>query len=95
MNGQNEVYYYDPQTGAMVHGQQKIDGHWYYFDEKNGEMLTGFQYIPDQNKTCYYDQNGEMQYGWQYINGQTYYLDQNTGALDHGQAKINGHWYLF
>ena len=32
MNGQNEVYYYDPQTGAMVHGEQKIDGHWHYFN---------------------------------------------------------------
>ncbi|WP_225354958.1 hypothetical protein [Ligilactobacillus ruminis] len=44
-------------------------------------MKTGFQWISDQHKTCYYNGNGQMLYGRQYINGRWYTFNRWTGAL--------------
>ena len=65
----------------MQYGQQRIGGKWYLFDNNIGAMKTGFQWISDQRKTCYYNGNGQMLYGRQYINGRWYNFNQWTGAL--------------
>ncbi|MBU3851575.1 MAG: KxYKxGKxW signal peptide domain-containing protein, partial [Candidatus Paralactobacillus gallistercoris] len=68
--------------------QVEQNGKWYL--EQNGKKLTGFQQVPGQNKTCYYDPNngGAMVYGQQYINGHWYLFDQNTGAMQTGWQTV-------
>ncbi|MDD5958042.1 MAG: GH25 family lysozyme [Ligilactobacillus ruminis] len=73
-----KTFYYS--KGKAVTGQQHIDGKWYLFGS-DGAMKTGFQRIPEQNKTCYYNDKGQMLYGRQYINGRWYTFNQCTGAL--------------
>ena len=65
----------------MKYGQVNIDGHWYFFDKVTGAMKTGWVYIPEQNKTVYYNKDGQMVYGTQIINGKTYHFDTFDGAL--------------
>ena len=65
----------------MQYGQQHIGGKWYLFDKNNGAMKTGFQWISNQRKTCYYNGKGQMLYGRQYINGRWYTFNRWTGAL--------------
>ena len=79
---QNKTVYYDSKTGAMVHGQQKINGYWYYFDDVTGAMKFGYQWIGGkQHKEVYYDLvTGAMVYGQQNINGKWQYFDRVTGA---------------
>ncbi|MBQ9062315.1 MAG: C39 family peptidase [Eubacterium sp.] len=61
--------------------QVKI-GNDYYLQDAGGKNLTGFQYIPEQNKTCYYDPlSGKMLYGKQKIGNYWYYFDTSTGAM--------------
>lgn len=72
-------FYYS--KGKAVTGQQHIGGKWYLFDKNTGAMKTGFQWISDQRKTCYYNGNGQMLYGRQYINGRWYTFNRWTGAL--------------
>ena len=91
---ENATRYFDTFTGKMAIGQQKLNDHWYLFDQ-NGVMQRGFQYIPDQNKTVYYNEQGQMQYGWQWIENGTRYFDTFTGKMAIGQQKLNDHWYLF
>ncbi|SFG60257.1 GH25 family lysozyme, partial [Ligilactobacillus ruminis] len=47
-----KTFYYS--KGKAVTGQQHIGGKWYLFDKNTGAMKTGFQWISDQRKTCYY-----------------------------------------
>ena len=70
---------------ASVNEELK-DGYWYLYDE-SGNMLTGFQYIPQLDKTCYYDRYGHMLYGLQWIDGNVYYFDTGTGGIQKGQQK--------
>ena len=81
-------YYGDPQTGWLKTGQLQNNGCWYLFDANNAVMLTGFQQVPGQNKTCYYNASGAMVYGQQYINGHWYLFDQNTGAMQTGWQTV-------
>ncbi|MEY8661371.1 GH25 family lysozyme [Ligilactobacillus faecis] len=76
----NATRYFDTFDGKMTTGQRLINGHWYLFNDK-GEMQRGFQYIPDQKKTVYYNQDGWMLYGEQIIAGKKYYFDPVTGAM--------------
>ncbi|MEY8661311.1 C39 family peptidase, partial [Ligilactobacillus faecis] len=76
----NATRYFDTFDGKMAIGQQKLNGHWYLFDQK-GAMQRGFQNIPEQNKTVYYNQDGWMLYGVQQIEQAKYYFDPITGAL--------------
>ena len=46
-------------------------------------MKTGWVYIPEQNKTVYYNKDGQMVYGTQIINGKKYYFDTFDGSLKH------------
>ncbi len=68
--------------------EQAKGGYWYLYDDQ-GNMLTGFQYIPQLNKTCYYDKYGHMLYGQQYINGYWYLFDNVTGAMKTGFQYIS------
>ena len=90
----NATRYFDTFNGNMAIGQQKINDHWYLFNEK-GEMQRGFQDIPKQNKTVYYNKDGWMLYGWQWVDNATRYFDKFDGKMTVGQKNINGHWYLF
>ncbi len=82
--GKTKRVYYN-KKGWMLYGEQQIDGYWYLFNTINGTMQTGFQYISNQNKTCYYKESGKdigrMQYGQQQINGHWYLFDKITGAM--------------
>ena len=75
-------------NGTAVTGQRQINGKWYLFGS-DGSMKTGFQWVANQNKTCYYASNGQMQYGQQYINGKWYLFDKNTGAMKTGFQWIS------
>ena len=92
----NATRYFDTFNGAMVTGQQKINGHWYLFDN-SGAMQRGFQNLKayGDDKTVYYNQDGWMLYGWQGIDNVPYYFDTFNGAMMTGERYINGHWYLF
>lgn len=84
---ENATRYFDTFDGKMAIGQQNINGHWYLFNEK-GEMQRGFQQIPDQNKTVYYNKDGWMLYGQQNIGGYWYNFDTFDGAMKTGFVKI-------
>ena len=86
LNGWGGNKYY--VNGNAVTGQRQINGKWYLFGS-DGSMKTGFQWVADQNKTCYYASNGQMQYGQQYINGKWYLFDKNTGAMKTGFQWIS------
>ena len=66
------------KTGAMMYGEQKIDGKWYYFDRQTGIMAVGIQSITMNNsskKTVCYGADGAMCYGEQKIDGKWYLFD--------------------
>lgn len=41
---QDKTVYYDPATGHMLHGMQKIAGKWYYFDFNTGARTSNQVY---------------------------------------------------
>ncbi|KRM53479.1 glycoside hydrolase family 70 protein [Ligilactobacillus araffinosus] len=86
---QDKTVYYNPETSAMVYGQQKINNQWYYFDKITGAMKLGYYWIAEQQKEVYYDPNkGNMVYGQQKIDDKWQYFDGVTGA----QAKNKYVW---
>ncbi|WP_288747408.1 glycoside hydrolase family 68 protein [uncultured Lactobacillus sp.] len=94
--GQNKTVYYDPATGHMLYGFQKINGKTYYFAPDSGARfsgqikLSGYWYL-------FSDKDGVMQTGFQYLAGQkkTVYYDPATGHMLYGFQKINGKTYYF
>ena len=75
-----EVYSYFPEDGAY---------HWRYFHPVTGALQTGFSYVVEQNKWCYYDpETAWMVYGEQFIDGGWYYFDPYTGAMDYDFAYL-------
>lgn len=94
--GQNKTVYYDPATGHMLYGFQKINGKTYYFAPDSGARfsgqikLSGYWYL-------FSDKDGVMQTGFQYLAGQkkTVYYDPATGHMLYGLQKINGKTYYF
>lgn len=94
--GQNKTVYYDPATGHMLYGLQKINGKTYYFAPDSGARfsgqikLSGYWYL-------FSDKDGVMQTGFQYLAGQkkTVYYDPATGHMLYGFQKINGKTYYF
>ncbi|MFV4960887.1 glycoside hydrolase family 68 protein [Lactobacillus delbrueckii subsp. allosunkii] len=94
--GQNKTVYYDPATGHMLYGFQKIKGKTYYFAPDSGARfsgqikLSGYWYL-------FSDKDGVMQTGFQYLAGQkkTVYYDPATGHMLYGLQKINGKTYYF
>ena len=86
-NGWDAAHKYYYVNGRKYTGQKNIGGKWYLF--KDGAMKTGFQWIPEQRKTCYYNGKGQMQYGQQHIGGKWYLFDKNTGAMKTGLQWIS------
>ncbi|WP_269765672.1 glycoside hydrolase family 68 protein [Lactobacillus delbrueckii] len=94
--GQNKTVYYDPATGHMLYGLQKINGKTYYFAPGSGARVTG--QIKINGKWYMFDKKtGVMQTGFQYIASQkkTVYYSPKTGQMLYGLQKINGKWYMF
>ena len=81
-------------NGNAVTGQRQINGKWYLFGS-DGSMKTGFQWISDQRKTCYYASNGQMQYGSQRIGNYYCYFDPSTGSMHLGWLTLNGKKYYY
>ena len=94
------TYYFKPDNGAMVHGEQYITSDknrigWYYFSPDNGKMAHGMQYLPSNGgKWVYYDATtGIMAHGERYVNYDRshtgwYYFDQWTGKMAHGNVYV-------
>ena len=94
--GQNKTVYYDPATGHMLYGLQKINGKTYYFAPGSGARVVG--QIKINGKWYMFDKKtGVMQTGFQYIASQkkTVYYSPKTGQMLYGLQKINGKWYMF
>ena len=94
--GQNKTVYYDPATGHMLYGLQKIDGKTYYFAPGSGARFGG-QIKIDGYWYLFSKEDGVMQTGFQYLAGQkkTVYYDPATGHMLYGLQKINGKTYYF
>ncbi|MBR0397508.1 MAG: C39 family peptidase [Eubacterium sp.] len=60
--------------------QVKKDDGW-YLQDPDGKYLTGFQYVSEGNKTCYFGKDGRMVFGSQVIGKRLYYFDKKTGAM--------------
>ena len=56
--GEGNIRYLDPVSGAMVTGWQLIDDNWYYFETDYGAMVTGWQVI--DGKDYYFYDDGAM-----------------------------------
>lgn len=83
-------YYLDPaRDGAMVTGQQEIDGAVYCFSDA-GLLLTGW--LEDEAGRRYLNDNGIMLTGWQEIDGQRYYF-AGDGYACTGWNEIGGGQY--
>lgn len=75
-----ELYSYFPEDNAY---------HWRYFHPVTGALQTGFSYVVEQDKWCYYDPDTAwMVYDEQYIDGGWYYFDPCTGAMDYEFAYL-------
>lgn len=94
--GQKKTVYYDPATGHMLYGLQKIDGKTYYFAPGSGARFGG-QIKIDGNWYLFSKEDGVMQTGFQYLAGQkkTVYYDPANGHMLYGFQKINGKTYYF
>ncbi|MFT8607581.1 MAG: glycoside hydrolase family 70 protein, partial [Liquorilactobacillus ghanensis] len=68
--------------------QERIGNKWYLINPSNNQKQVGFQYIPDQEKTVFYNKQGQMQYGQQKVNGKWYLFDDVTGAMKVGMQYV-------
>src|SRR5699024_1523547 len=85
---EGKTYYYT-RSGAILYGEQRIDGKYYHFDEKSGEMSEGFCDLG--MKVVYYAPgSGEMLYGEQLIDGKYYHFHEQSGAMSTGFCNL-GH----
>lgn len=90
----DKTVHYD-ERGRMVKGEvysyfpEDRSYHWRYFHPVTGELQTGFSYVVEHDKWCYYDpETAWMVYGEQYIDGGWYYFDPATGAMDKDFAYL-------
>ncbi|MFT9357161.1 MAG: glycoside hydrolase family 70 protein, partial [Liquorilactobacillus nagelii] len=83
-----QKYSLGDQSANNYFVQENLNGKWYLIDPLNNQKQTGFQYIPDQIKTVYYNAQGEMQYGQQFLGGHWYLFDSRTGAMETGLQYI-------
>ena len=94
--GQKKTVYYEPATGHMLYGFQKINGKTYYFAPGSGARVVG--QIKINGKWYMFDKKtGVMQTGFHYIASQkkTVYYSPKTGQMLYGLQRINGKWYMF
>jgi hypothetical protein len=74
----------------MVHGELKLNNHWYLFDYVDGhEYRNSFGHLKD-GRTAYYNGDGQMVYGEQKINNQWYYFNTLNGAMVRGFFSFPG-----
>ena len=72
------------EDGAMLYGEQRVDGRWYNFDRVTGAMSTGLTDLG--YKTVLYGEDGAMLYGLQQVEGSgERYFDRATGELCRGR----------
>ncbi|MDD6387430.1 glycoside hydrolase family 68 protein, partial [Lactobacillus equicursoris] len=93
---QNKTVYYDPATGRMQYGFQKVNGKTYYLNPVSGGVTYG-QVKINGHWYLFDSKTGAMKTGFQRIASQkkTVYYDPKTGQMVYGFRKINGKWYLF
>lgn len=90
----NDNYYFDPSTGAMVKGLKVIDGKTYYFDSVSGVTKKGFQTA--NNSTYYFDPStGAAFKGLKVIGEDKYYFDSVSGKMNTGWHTIKDKKYYF
>ena len=79
-----KTYYFDLESGAMVTGEQEIDGKPYVFDN-NGALKDGWQMI--NGKQYYFYADGTRAKYIQKIAGKRYEFSKD-GELQHSDIKI-------
>ena len=84
-----DVYYFEPQSGAMQIRWQTIDGAVYYLGD-DGIRRTGWQTIG--GKRYYLGIDGAMVTGWQIIDGKQYYMGTD-GVMHTGWLELDGNRY--
>ena len=91
ISGNRTVYY---NNNGMVHGEAKINGHWYYFAPNNGNMAKGFTRLPD-GRHVYYNNNGQLVNGEANIGGHWYYFATNNGDMKTGFVTLLGGRHVY
>ncbi|WP_369903532.1 DUF3238 domain-containing protein [Bacillus manliponensis] len=97
----NEDWYYlEPNTGAMLIGWQFINENWYYLnpksDGKQGSMLIGWNLINE--KWYEFGTTGALveKEGWNKYNGKwVYYIPIDYGLATNTTIDFNGYKYEF
>lgn len=97
-------YYFDEETGAMVHGVKWLassGGKWVYYDIHTGIMKHGEAYLSyDEDHTGWYyfdEVTGAMAHGDVYLSVGSKWVryDKATGQMVHGLQYQDGAWYYF
>ena len=89
-DGLDKTSYYDPETGAMAHGERLLDSGWYHFDEVTGAMSRGLTTLPDGREVYYDPETGAMAHGMQTVDGREVYLDVHDGHLARSEWVPDG-----
>lgn len=87
------TYYYvdgKPLTGELyVADEETGEWHWYYLWEgQGGAVQTGWSWVADLDKWCFYDERGCMEYGQQCLDGLWYRFNEDTGQVTYGFSYI-------
>ncbi len=85
-------YYFDVDTNAMVTGFQKVGSRTVYYDEA-GRMTFGEKMV-DNDWYYFHPDNGDMQTGFQKVGSRTVYYAP-TGEMLFGKQLINEKEYFF
>ncbi len=92
----DDLYYFNLDSGKMLSGMYIIDDVKYYFDADTGKALEGVYFVDDELTTAYYFMaSGGLKYGLQEWNGATYYLNYGTGKMVTGLASVGDTLYYF
>ncbi|MBZ6001508.1 CHAP domain-containing protein [Leuconostoc gelidum] len=88
----NNWYYFDKITGAMVIGFQNLGNKTVYYNSQ-GQMIYGEQKI--DNNWYYFDKiTGAMAMGFQDLGNKIVYYN-SQGQMIYGEQKIDNNWYYF
>ena len=86
---------YADHTGALLTGEQKIDGRWYYFSPE-GNLQKGAVLYDGKLYLCAPDGSyvRTMKNGWMDWSGTRYYVEEGS-VLRNGVYNIDGTYYYF